>query len=508
MKAVIYARYSDDNQREESIEGQLRECYEYAKRHGIEVIAEYIDRAMTGRNDNRPDFQRMIKESDSKAFDLIIVWKLDRFARDKYDSALYKGMLLKKGIRVVSAAESIPEGAEGVLLESLLEGLAQYYSMDLSIKTKRGMKENALKRKWNGGHVPIGYRVNDEHMLEIDPATAPLVREIFQMTYDGMSMKEIYRNLQGRGIRRGNGNAISYSSIRVLLGNRIYIGEHRSMDVVIEGGVPAIIERSLFDAVQTELERNAKACARHTADEKYLLTTKLFCGKCGSMMVAQAGTSRTGKVYRYYDCVKRKKRLCDKEMLPKVPLENFVVQKTMQLILQDDVVDHLAKVLFELQEQGSTVIPMLEQQYKEKQKEIENILGAIQKGHGVNLLLERLDLLEKQRDEIQAAIEKERIKRPVFTQEQFRMALCRYRTLDISTEEGKQKIIDTFVNSIYVYDDHFKIIYNTNGKEETVTLEELSCSNDISRGEPKNSVHASVRNFYLLPLHSSLFTFH
>ena len=113
MKAVIYARYSDDNQREESIEGQLRECYEYAKRHGIEVIAEYIDRAMTGRNDNRPDFQRMIKKSDSKAFDLIIVWKLDRFARDKYDSALYKGMLLKKGIRVVSAAEAIPEGACG-----------------------------------------------------------------------------------------------------------------------------------------------------------------------------------------------------------------------------------------------------------------------------------------------------------------------------------------------------------------------------------------------------------
>ena len=162
-----------------------------------------------------------------------------------------------------------------------------------------------------------------------------------------------------------------------------------------------------------------------------------------------------------------------------------MVQKTMQLILQDDVVDHLSKVLFELQEQGSTVIPMLEQQYKEKQKEIENILGAIQKGHGVNPLLERLDLLEKQRDEIQAAIEKERTKRPVFTQNQFKMALCRYRTLDISTEEGKQKIIDTFVNAIYVYDDHFKIIYNTNGKEETVTLEELSCSTSISRGEPE-----------------------
>lgn len=122
MKAVIYARYSSDNQREESIDGQLRECMEYAKFNDIDVVNSYIDRALSAKTDNRPNFQRMIKDSYKGLFDVALVWKLDRFARNRYDSAHYKTILKRNGVRVLSAKETISEGAEGILLESMLEG--------------------------------------------------------------------------------------------------------------------------------------------------------------------------------------------------------------------------------------------------------------------------------------------------------------------------------------------------------------------------------------------------
>ena len=158
MKGVIYARYSSDNQREESIEGQLRENKAFAEKNGIEIIETYIDRAFSAKTDNRPEFQRMIKESARKSYDVVIVWKLDRFARNRYDSAKYKAILKKNNIKVVSATEAISEGADGIILEAVLEGMAEYYSADLAEKVTRGMTENALKCKYNGGMcVPFGY---------------------------------------------------------------------------------------------------------------------------------------------------------------------------------------------------------------------------------------------------------------------------------------------------------------------------------------------------------------
>ena len=164
MTGVIYARYSSENQREESIEGQLRECKGFAKKNDIQIVGSYIDRALSAKTDNRPEFQRMIKESSGSLFDVIIVWKLDRFARNRYDSAHYKTLLRKNGVKVISATEAISDGAEGILLESMLEGMAEYYSVELAEKTLRGMTENALACKSNGGILPIGY-IADEALL-------------------------------------------------------------------------------------------------------------------------------------------------------------------------------------------------------------------------------------------------------------------------------------------------------------------------------------------------------
>lgn len=489
MRAVIYARYSTDSQREESIEGQLRECMEYANYNDIQVMGNYIDRALSAKTDHRPEFQRMIKDSYKHAFDCIIVWKLDRFARNRYDSAHYKALLRKNGVKVVSAKETIAEGSEGILLESVLEGYAEYFSADLAEKVTRGMKENALKGLWNGGNTPFGYVINAEHKLDIDPKAAPIVEEIFKLCNDGKSVKEIYNIMSERKVTRSNGKALKYNAVRYILSNRVYIGEYSHMGVVIPNSVPPIVSEDLFNAVQLELAKNSRAPARYTAKDDYFLTTKLFCGKCGAMMVAASGTSATNSVvYKYYACVREKKHMCDKKSVSKTKLEDFVVYKTMEFLQDDGIIEKLSEKLYELQYTESTILPKLQEQLREKEKEIDNIVNAVQKGYAAETLLKRLSELESEQKELQDAIAKEQLKAPIFTQDHFKMVLCNFRKIDVSTQGGKRKIIDAFINSIYLYDDCLKIVYNAKGKEEVVSLEELESSTTFSDGVPAKKV--------------------
>ena len=311
MKAVIYARYSSDSQREESIEGQIRECTEYAERNSITILTSYIDRALSARTADRPEFQRMIRDSEKGLFDTVLVWKLDRFSRDRYDSAHYKRLLKKNGVKVISAKENISDGPEGIILESMLEGYAEYYSAELSQKIQRGQKENAMKCKNNGGHTPLGYCVDREHgVLAIDPVTAPIVREIYTRYDGGERIREIRDSLNIRGIRTQMGKPFSTGAVSLILKNRKYIGEYRYGDVVVPDGMPAIIGKDIFERVSQRMEANKKAPAKAKADEEYLLTTKLFCGTCGRMMAGESGKSGTkGIKYRYYKCSGAKRSL-------------------------------------------------------------------------------------------------------------------------------------------------------------------------------------------------------
>ena len=196
MNAVIYARYSSDKQREESIEGQIRECRDYADRHDITIVGEYIDRAKSAsKNTNKRDaFLRMIRDSRSGNFDSVIVWKIDRFARNEYDGIVYKKELADNGVKVLSATEAISDDTGGKILTAILRVMAEIYSDDLSAKVKRGHKENALNCKNNGGLTPLGYKV-DDHKLVIDPLTAPVVQEIYQRYADGETIREILDDL-------------------------------------------------------------------------------------------------------------------------------------------------------------------------------------------------------------------------------------------------------------------------------------------------------------------------
>ena len=158
MNAVIYARYSSSNQREESIDAQVRECKKYAKQNGLNILRIYIDKAQSGTNDKREDFQRMIKDSDKKDFNTLLIWKQDRFARNRYDSIFYKHILKQNGIKVVSITEPISDDPTSVITEGILESFAEFYSKSLSENTKRGKKENALKKQSNGGVTTTGYK--------------------------------------------------------------------------------------------------------------------------------------------------------------------------------------------------------------------------------------------------------------------------------------------------------------------------------------------------------------
>jgi hypothetical protein len=220
----------------------------------------------------------------------VLVWKLDRFARNRFDSATYRAILKRNGVNVVSAKENISDGPEGIILEAMLEGMAEHYSAELSVKVKRGHKENALKCKANGGHVPFGYKVNSDRFYEIDSVTAPIVREIFNRYADGQTAVEIMDDLSRRNVFAGvNHNFKNKSAFYNLLKNRKYIGEYRYADTVVPNGMPAIVEQEVFDKVQARTEKNKHKPAAMKADEEYILTCKLFCGRCGTMMAGTGG---------------------------------------------------------------------------------------------------------------------------------------------------------------------------------------------------------------------------
>ena len=484
MKGVIYARYSSDNQREESIEGQIRECKAFAKKNDIQIIETYIDRALSAKTDNRPDFQRLIKDSVSKKFDVILVWKLDRFARDKEDSAYYKWALKKNGIKVISATEMITDTPEGALLESALEGIAQYYSAELSVKVVRGLTENALKCKYNGGTLPIGYVIDSEQFYQVDPLTAPVIIEAFQHYANGASMQEITDEMNLKGVRTKRGGKISINSVTRMLRNRKYIGEYKYRDIVNPNGIPAIVSQDLFDRVQERMASNKKAPAKHKAEDEYLLTTKLFCGKCQCFMVGESGTSHTGFVHRYYKCVSVKNHKgCDKKSVQKDFIENLVIEQIKKLIFDDELIEKLTDTVMELQGKENTTLPLLRKQYTDTQKAIDNMLNAIQQGILTASTKERLESLEEKKSELSTQIIKEEMTKPTLTREQVLFWFHRFRKLDTTKLEHRRRLIDSFVNAVFVYDDRITFTFNFKDGTKTITfaeLEESGLGSDIN----------------------------
>ena len=503
MNAVIYARYSSDSQREESIEGQLRECREYAERNNMTIVGTYIDRALSAKTADRPEFQHMIKDSAKEMFEIVLVWKLDRFFRDRYDSAHYKHILKKNGVKVVSAKEHISEGPEGIILEAMLEGYAEFYSAELSEKIHRGQKENALKGKNNGGGVPLGYLLDKKaQKLVIDPTTAPLVVEVFEKYADGKSVRSIVEDFNVRGLRTKKGQPFNINSFSSLLKNRKYIGEYQYQDVIIPGGVPAILSDDLFYRVQARLEKNKRAPATAKADVDYLLTTKLFCGLCERMMIGESGTSHTGDKHYYYKCAgAKRKKDCKRKAVRKHWIERAAVLVTVQRVLQDDEISRIAEAIVALQEKEDTSLPAMRQQLTECEKAIDNMLNAIQMGVLTASTKERLEKLEMQREELKLSILQAQMARPRYTKEQVVSWISRFKYGNVDDPQYQKQIIDTFINSIYVFDDKLVFTYNFKDGTETITLAEIQAAfgSDLTQVAPPQTLRTNlVRRVFVI----------
>ena len=485
MKAVIYARYSSDNQREESIEGQLRECMDFAQRKGYTVIKSYADRAISGkRADNRPEFQQMITDSARGEFDVVIVWKIDRFSRDKYDSVIYKSKLNKNGVSVISATEPIDDSPEGKLMESIFEGFSEYYIKDLSQKTGRGMTENAIKGTFNGGAVTFGYAIDKDKRFRKDPVTAPIVTDVFERYADGEPIRSIIDDLNSKGITN-NGRKFTYHFINWLLKNRRYLGEYTFREIVNTEAIPPLISKEIFERCQKRLAVNKhKATSFKTVEEKYLLTGKIFCGCCGNTMAGISGTGRDSSRYRYYQCMSAKKKRCSKKTIKKNVLENCVLKLVMQIFKDRALIKRIVDTCYSMQSTESTQLPALRKQLKQNKKEIVTKSTKTE-----------LERLEDEQEHIEIEIAKEQIVRPIISKEQIEAWIMNFAKTDLKSQEQKQRLIDIFINSVCVYDDKIVILFNYKDGERCISLDTLNedikntnthkeCSYSFKSGDP------------------------
>ncbi|HZJ75030.1 MAG TPA: recombinase family protein [Clostridia bacterium] len=495
MNAVIYARYSSDKQTEQSIDGQLRCCKEYAERNGYRVVGEYIDRALSGTSDNRPAFQEMIADSSKKTFQYVIVWKLDRFARNRYDSAIYKNKLKKNGVRVLSATEGIGEGDESIILEAVLEAMAETYSRQLSQNVMRGLKESALKANSTGGVIPLGYRLENGKLV-IEEVEAEAVKLIFERYAAGVKKKAIAEELNNKGYKTGRGCAFNINSFRTVLNNRKYIGVFKFDDIEVEGGCPAIIDKELFDRCAKRALANRRAPARGKAKVEYLLTGKLFCGYCGAPMVGDSGTSATGSTYHYYSCSTRKRRLgvCDKKREKKDFLEWYVVEQTLEYVLTPERIEHIASKVVEAynREFNESGVRECERRSAALLREFDQLAATLIRTENERMIKkinEKAETLELRINDTECELAGlragcgARITAPEIVE--WLKSFCKGDLMDM---EFRRRIIDVLVNAIYLYDDKVVLYYNIkDGKQVSYIemLEDLESSDIDINGSPK-----------------------
>ena len=454
MNIVFYGRYSDSGQSEQSIEGQRKVCMEYAERNGYKIIGEYIDRALTGTSDNRPEFLRMVADSAKRQFQGVLVYQLDRFARNRYDSATYKAKLKKNGVRVLSARENISDDASGILMESVLEGMAEYFSAELSQKVKRGMSITAQKGLFTGSIPPLGYKVVDKKLV-IDDDTAPVVKRIFEMYLGGKTMVDIIRYLTESGIKTHRGNTYHKDTIRRISSNDKYLGIYKYADVVIPDGIPQIIDNTTFEQTQQLLEKNRKAPARTKAvDEHYLLTTKIFCGHCNCAMTGVSGTSSTGKIHQYYNCVAQKRKGgCKKKSEQKTVIEDLVVRE-VHAVLNDEHIDNIARRIADLsaKESNTDTLKRLNRLLKENAEATANLIKAIEAGKAVDVLSAQIEVRQAERADLEAQLAQEKLMQPILTYEEVKFFFDKFKGGDANDIAYRTALIDTFISRVDVFD--------------------------------------------------------
>jgi DNA invertase Pin-like site-specific DNA recombinase len=465
VNVVLYARYSSTNQNEQSIEGQLRNCYAFAEREGYTVVGEYIDRALSGKTDERPRFQQMIADSAKQQFKLVIVWKLDRFARNRFDSAHYKHLLKKNGVRVVSATEKISTDPEGIILEGVIEAVAEYFSANLAQNVQRGQRENMAKGFHVAGFAPYGYKILDKKLAIVEDE-ARVIRYAFSEYAKGKPKKELIQELTQMGLLSKKGTPITFSTLHNILKNEKYYGVYRFGSGEVVGGCPPIIDKELFDRVQEVLASKAHGKSGNRAKVEYLLSGKVFCGMCGENLFGNPSLNRCGLSYYYYRCMGRKfKRNCLKKSERKDFLEWYIVEQTKEYVLNPNRAEYIASRIVARYdaEFGEKEVKALENQLSQIDRETNNLVNAIAAGNAVTvkILTDKIEMLAAQKADIEHELTVKRIAiRHRWSESEILKWLNSFVQGGEPEVDYQRRIIDTLINSVYVYDDKIVIYYN------------------------------------------------
>ncbi len=482
--AVIYARFSPGpRQTEQSIEGQVRDCKEYAEKNGLKIVDIYADRHISGSDfENRNDFNRLISDCEKMQFKYVITWKVDRFGRDREEIALNKVKIKQYGVKLLYAKESIPDGPEGIILEGLLESLAEYYIADLRQKVKRGQRESAIKGFVNGGGRAYGYDVIDKK-LAINDVEASVVLKAFQMWDAGYTAPEICKEFTSLGMFRRNGKPFTPSTVYHILRNPKYVGVYYYDDIAIP--CPQIVPVELFQSCHSKFKTRIGQAASYKAAEKYLFSLKMHCGICGDMMVGESGYGKAGKRYTYYKCATRKRKggKCELRTFRKDYIEELVVKHTIEDVLKDDVMEYIADRVMEIQEKNTInyVLNGLRKQYAEAEKGRNNIMKAIEAGIITDSTKDRLLELEGQLSELTVLIAKEEIQLPPLTHDHILFWLEQFRDGDIADPAFVEKLCDVFVHDVICYNEKVVIIYNfsdANNNHSVRFTDVLGCSDE------------------------------
>ena len=499
--AVAYARYSSAGQRDVSIEQQLRDIRAFAKREGYTIVNEYADHARSGFKNSsaRTAFQSMLSAAEKGTFDTVISWKVDRFGRNREESALFKGRLRRFGVKVLYAMEPIPEGSAGVLLEGMLEATAEWYSRQLSENVTRGMNDNAQRCLYNGTKI-LGYVRGPDGRYALQPDEAAVVRNIFDLYVSGLSAARICRQLNAQGVKTSRGVSFSPGTLIRIISNERYTGVYIWKDFRIPGGMPAIIDQRTFEEAQRMKRKTARHIEQNAVD--YLLTGKAFCGLCGGSMIGDSGTSKTGARHYYYSCYHRKNdKTCSKKSVSKDYLEDAVVSFVLDHVLSDSEIDKIADAVLDLQkeEMKSSPLSAMESEYKDALKKIDNINNAIAAGIWNSSTSVKLKELEDAAETLRVSVETLRYSQSqLIDRDRVLFFLHRFTSGDRNDPILRSTIIETFINAVYVYDDHLRIVINNVEGNDRIPLLDLppessdsdtSSVPNVSRPNPRITIY-------------------
>ena len=470
LDAVIYARYSSHNQREVSIEQQIAECTKHAAALGLRIVGTYEDRAISGKTDNRPRFQQMMRDAEKGKFQAVVAWKSNRIGRNMLQAMVNEAKLDDYGVKVFYAEEDFDDTAAGRFALRNMMNVNQFYSENMAEDITRGLYDNASKCMANG-RQPLGYKRGEDGRVVLDEAKAAVVREIFTRVAAGDLFVDIARDLNAQGIKTSKGANWNKGSFQSICQNERYRGIYIYGDVRVADGIPRIVSDDLWYRVQEamRMKKNPVGTRHRVGAEDYLLTGKLRCGHCGSYMTGVSGTSRNGELHYYYTCQKRRtEHACDKKNIRRDKHDN------------------------DLQ------IEALEQQLEENKKATSNMLKAIEMGIITEATRTRMVELETEQSRLSVQLNaaKEDVVKIAY--------LELLQQGDIHDRDFQMELFKNFLVAVYVYDDNrMKLVFSCMGDQNSVEI-------PLETGEdpPDGGLSPDAKMFVLTPDSSTKKTLH